>query len=440
MSSKKIVSLLLSVFLVMSLMAGCSTSSVESDQEKATEEVATTEEATATPEESVTLDYMIWNKNQEPFTQEIIAAFEATHPNIKVNVEVAPYQQYMTKLETSATGGSAPDIFWMNGDSAVKYARGNALMAIDELVAQDSYDLTQYSSALIDLYTVDEHLYGIPKDWDTIGLWYNTEMFDAAGLDYPDASWDWAKLRETAKALTDTDKGVWGFAATCTDQQGFYNTVFQNGGYILSEDKTTSGFDDPKTIEGIQCWVDLLNDGSSPSLQQMTDTSSYDLFASGKVAMVYGGSWKAAKFASSEAIAGKFNVAPLPQVGGQGNVIHGLANVIYSQTEHPEEAWEFVKFLGGKEANEIQANSGMIIPAYKPVLDIYLNSNPDLNLSVFTDAADYATMYPCSADSAKWIQVQNDYMKKVWTGQMSTEEACQAVAKEMNDILAEENK
>jgi multiple sugar transport system substrate-binding protein len=421
------------MFLLVSLLAGCSAPTAEVENEENTTEVAVTEEV-------VTLNYMIWNKNQEPFTQEIIAAFETTHPNIKVNVEVAPYQQYMTKLETSATGGSAPDIFWMNGDSAVKYARGNALMPLDENVKNDNYDLSQYSSALIDLYTVDGQLYGIPKDWDTIGLWYNTEMFDAAGISYPDETWNWEKLRETAKALTDADKGVWGLTAACTDQQGFYNTIFQSGGFVLSEDKTTSGFDDPNTIKGIECWVDILNDGSSPSLQQMTETKPADLFASGKVAMVYAGSWMGSKFANSEVLNGNFNVAPLPKMANQGNVIHGLANVVYAQTQHPEEAWAFVKFLGGKEANEIQAKSGMIIPAYKPALEIYLNSNPDLNLEVFTDAADYATMYPCSSDSAKWIQVQNDYMKKVWAGEMSAEDACKEVAKQMNEILAEEQK
>ncbi|MCI1141088.1 extracellular solute-binding protein, partial [Stenotrophomonas maltophilia] len=94
-----------------------------------------------------------------------------------------------------------------------------------------------------------------PKDFDTIGLWYNKKMFDEAKIPYPDNTWDWNKLREAAKKLTDPNKGVWGIAAAPYGQDNYYNTIFQSGGFVISDDKKSSGFDKPETIEGLSFWV-----------------------------------------------------------------------------------------------------------------------------------------------------------------------------------------
>ena len=216
--------------------------------------------------------------------------------------------------------------------------------------------------------------------------------------------------------------------------------MLQTGGFTISPDRKTSGYDKPESIQGIQCWIDLIKDGSSPNAQQLSDTQPSNLFESGKIAMVYQGSWMISEFAKNEYTKDKVDLVVMPKMNKRASVIHGLGNVIYSKTKHPAEAWEFVKFLGGKEANEIQAKAGAAIPAYKPALPIFLESNKKYNVKAYVDELEYSVMYPCSKDTAKWNAVESDYLKKAWAGEMTTEEACKKIAEEMNKILAAENK
>jgi multiple sugar transport system substrate-binding protein len=388
----------------------------------------------------VTLRYMIWDQNQAPAMNEIITEFKKTHANIDVKVDVTPYDQYWTKLETAVTGGSAGDVFWMNGPNIVKYASNDVLLPIDDQIGADKVDLKNYPNALVALYTVNGKHYALPKDFDTVGLWYNKPLFDAAGVKYPDESWNWQTLRDAAKKLTNASKGVWGIAAPLRDQTGFYNTIPQNGGSVISDDKKSSGLDKPEAIGGIQFWTDLIKDKSSPTLAQMTDTTPESMFESGKIAMLYGGSWASTEFAKNEYTKDKVDVAVLPQGKERATVIHGLGNVISANTKNPKEAWEFVKFLGSKEAADIQAKTGTVIPAYTGTQDSWVKSTPNFHLQVFIDELAYAKPYPVSKNTAAW----NDAMMKMfipaWSGQQSVEAGSKAVAQKMNQLLADEQK
>ena len=91
--------------------------------------------------------------------------------------------------------------------------------------------------------------YAVPKDYDTIALWYNKTLFDEAGISYPDDTWTWADLKDAAKKLTKDDGSQYGFCAGLHNQEGYYNFVYQNGGEIITDDKK-SGYDEDKTIGG----------------------------------------------------------------------------------------------------------------------------------------------------------------------------------------------
>ena len=139
-------------------------------------------------------------------------------------------------------------------------------------------------------------------------------MFDEAKIAYPDGTWDWKKLQEVAKKLTDPSKGVYGFAAPADAQQGYYNFISQNGGNVISADKKKSGFDSAATKEAIQFDVDFsLKDKSSPTQAQFADTSFAAMFESGKVAMGLFGSWMVSEFKANDYVKANCNVAVIPQ-------------------------------------------------------------------------------------------------------------------------------
>lgn len=399
---------------------------------------AGSDQADAGKEEPVVLSYGIWDQNQAPALEKIVSSFEDANPGVTVKLQVTPWEQYWTKLQAAASGGAAPDVFWMNGVNFQLYASNGVLAPLSDQIKEDDVDMGVYPEALVDLYSLNGQQYGMPKDFDTIGLWYNKTLFDAAGIAYPDDSWTWQDLKDAAAKLTDKAAGTYGITAALEGQQDYYNTIFQAGGHVVSEDGKTSGFDDPATIEGLRFWTDLIESGSSPSMQQMTDTSPLQWFESGKTAMFYGGSWNVTEFKKNEYTVDKVDVAPLPKGKERAVVIHGLANVVNAKTEHADAAWKFVQFLGSKEAAMIQGETGTVIPAYAGTQQAWVDASPDYDLEVFLDAAEYAKPLPVSSNTAAWNADEAKYLTEAWAGRMDVADAAAQIAKAMDAALAKE--
>ena len=423
----KLMTLCLGVTLIGSTFVGCGNN------------VATNGKADG----PVTLRYAIWDKNQQPVMQKLCDEFTKANPDIKVEIELTPYKgsEYWTKLEAAATGGTAADVFWMNGLHAISYAQGKMILPLDDLISKNNVDMNAFPASLVQLYTVNDKRYGMPKDFDTNAVWYNKEIFDNAGVAYPTDDWTWDDMVQIAKKLTDPAKGIYGVAAPLDSQTTYYNTIFGAGGYVLSPDKATSGFDKPETMAGIQCWIDLINEGVSPTLAQTTDTSADALFESGKLAMCWAGSYMTPEYVANDIIKGKIDLVEAPGLNGKkSNLINGLANCIYANTKYPEQAFKFVSWLGGPDAMKIQGESGVVISARNDATQYFSASNPELNLAAYTNQVDCASVYPCTIDTSKWSQVEMNYLKLAYAGQMTVQEACTKIAEEMNTILAAEKK
>lgn len=420
MKLKRMALLGICILLLASVLVGCGGDTDKADSDE------------------VVLKFGLWDKYQQPILREIADKYEAENPGVKIDIQLTPFSQYWTKLETAATGGVLPDIFWMNGPNIVKYASNDMILPISENVEKDSMDLSVYPEGLINLYTVGDKLYGIPKDWDLTALWYNKEIFDAKGVEYPTNEWTWDDMVEAARKLTDESEGTYGIAARPMTQEGIYDTIPQAGGYIISEDRTKSGYDTEEAIKGTQIWLDLIEEGLSPTLEELTDTNGVEMFKSGKLAMVYAASWNVPVFMDNENIKDVIDLVEMPIIKERAATIHGLSNVISANTKYPEEAWDFVKYLGGKEANEVWAKSGAVIPARKDVLEIWEESNPNINLHAFTAGLEYSVMYPVSQNTAKWNDLENEYIKQMWHGNLTAEEGLKKLAEGMNKLLEQE--
>src|SRR6266498_2673763 len=362
----------------------------------------------------VTLSYAVWDKNQVPAMQQLASRFTQDHPKITINVQLTPWADYWTKLKAAVTGGAAPDVFWMNGPSFQLYASNGVIRPVDAEIAADKVDLSAYPPSLVDLYTFNGKHYGLPKDFDTVGLWYNKELFDAKGVKYPGASWTWADFNAAAAKLTDKAKGQYAIAANLSSAQEYmYDTIYQAGGYVISPDGKKSGYADPATIAGLRFWTDLIKNGQSPDLKTMTDTAPINLFESGKTAMYWGGSWDAAEFSTNDYTKTKVDVAPLPKGQKQATIIHGLANVVSAKTTHPAQAWQFVKFLGSQQSAEILGQHG-VIPAYNGTQNAWVTAHAEFHLQAFLDQLAYAVPYPVSKNTAAWQELETKYLTPAW--------------------------
>lgn len=388
-------------------------------------------------DEEVTITYSVWAGTQTPAMQAIADAFHEENPNITVELVELPWPQYWSTLQTGAQGGTAPDAFWMLAQQIRPYAEGDQLLDLTEYIESEGVDLGNYPQAVLDLYDQgDGAIYGLPKDFDTNAVWYNKALFDAAGVDYPSEDWTWEDFRATAAALT--GDGVWGVAAPIDYQGGYYNTIFSAGGQVISDDGSSSEIDSPEAIEGIEFWTDLQADGSSPTLQQLSDTEAVTQFQQGKVAMYMSGAYWALQFYNDEAFRANVGVAPLP-LGPEGRVTvsSGIANVGYAGTEHPEEVAKFLLFASGERAAQIQAESGAVLPAYAGTAQTWMDAMPEFtDLQVFIDAIEYSVPLPVQGNAAEWQGLQTEYLTPAWNGQTSVSDAAKAYKAAIDEVLA----
>ncbi|MDJ0347957.1 sugar ABC transporter substrate-binding protein [Cryobacterium sp. PH29-G1] len=403
--------------------------------------------ASAASEEPITesseasISYAVWDENQVPALEANIAAFNEIYPNIEVKIDITPWAQYWTKLQTQASGGTLPDVFWMNGPNFQLYAANDQLEPMTNLIDAGDVDPANYVEVLNELYSYDDVQYGMPKDFDTVALWYNKAILAEAGVATPDDTWTWDDFHTAAKTVSDTlaDQGVYGVATGLTGgQEGYYNTILQAGGFVLSDDGTTSGYDDPKTIRGLQFWADLIADGSSPSLQQLSDTPHNAWFTSSKTAFFWSGTWSVSELAAASNTL-DLNVAPLPQDEKQATVIHGVANVVSANSPNKSAAQAFQAYLGGEEAQTLQAEMGAANPAFIGAGQAFLDSVDHFDLQVFIDEADnYAYPFPVSKDTAAWSTIENELLPQAFSGARTVEDVAGELATRMNEALAKE--
>lgn len=380
-------------------------------------------------EENVTLTFAFWDTNQEPGMQAIADAYMAEHPNVTIECQVTPWGEYWTKLEAGALGGSMPDVFWMHSNQFFKYVTANTLLGLDDL----NYDYAPYPEGVTSLYTYDGTHYAIPKDYDTIALVYNKEIFDAAGEPYPDDTWDWAKFLEVAKKLTDPDKGIYGFGAPNDRQSGYLNLIYQNEGFAFEDGK--SGYDLDATKEAVQFWVDLqLKEGVSPSQASFVDMGVDDQMQAGKLAMCFTGSWMMSSYTSNDLFKDKFDLCVLPQGKTRASIYNGLGYAVAATTKYPEVAKDFVAFCGTEEANKLQAERKAAIPAYAGTEHYFTDLFTDINIACYTEMISYGVQYPFSPNKSLWEPQEEELMNSVYAGELTVDEACDQLHAIITDI------
>lgn len=387
------------------------------------------------------LSISIWDTNQEPGINEILADF-TEETGIKTKLTVVKWDEYWTMLEAGAQGGSLPDVFWMHSNESERYMSNDMLLDLtDKIADSDLIDPANYPEDIWGLYTHEDKYYAVPKDVDTIALWYNKKMFDEAKLDYPTADWTWDDMFEAAKKLTKDDGSQYGLALrNDNNQAGYYNMIYDNGGYVIDDDKTKSGWDDPKTIEAMEQVEEYIKAGVMPSIETMSENGEDVLFQSGKVAMVLQGSWMLAAYRDNEYTAENCDCVELPKsatTDRRVSIYNGLGWAAAANGSNTENAWKLIEYLGSEAAQKKQAELGVTMSAYTGTSDAWAES-ADFNLQAYLNMMDDMVIRPYSKSTVTWENEDNEILKDVYTGDKSMADACKEMADQMNEKLAEE--
>ncbi|GAA1953781.1 ABC transporter substrate-binding protein [Microbacterium aquimaris] len=360
----------------------------------------------------------------------IVEAFEAENPGVTVEVTTLPYSDYFTALQTDLAGGTASDVF------DIEYANYASYQQSGVLAALEGVDTSAYQASLAEAYATDGTQYALPSSFSNVVLFYNADLFDAAGLDYPTSEWTWADEAAAADALTDADAGVWGDYQPISYHE-FYKTLAQAGGDFLNADGTAVAFNSPEGIAAAE-WLVGKSGVTMPTAEQGAGTPDFDsgLFVDGKLAMWHTGIWMFGALADAGFA---WDIAVEPGDVQHASAMFSNAVGVSAGTEHLEQATAFAEFLTSSQtAVDVRLDAGWELPpiADEDELSAYLEQTPPQNRQAVFDSLEEVALAPSIGDGQAEMQdIISEELAEAAAGRKSVEQALSDAEERVNPLL-----
>jgi multiple sugar transport system substrate-binding protein len=406
-------------------------------------------QATPTPQLAaggapVELTFMMWGAPEElAVWNQIVQDFQTQNPAIKVDVEVSDWDAYWEKLKTMLAASTPPDLFAMDAPLYLDYQSRGVLMNLQPYLDSNPDLLKDVYPQTLQAYQTPDGYFGLPRDFQTIVLFYNKDMFDAANVPYPTADWTYDDLRAAAKQLTKDTTGdgkidQYGFYSDLWDMELVWSeAIWAYGGDIISADHTKTLIGEPKAREAWQLFDDMMfTDKSMPDTTTAAQFGG-DPFQAGAAAMTTIGHWAVPGY---NTVTFKWDVAPMPAgPAGKATSVNSAGFVLAQGSKHPEEAFEFIKFVLSTAGQTRLAQLGFAVPVLKSVADssAFLEQpGSTIDQKIFIDSLAFAHMKPVFKGYDEWSAAVGDGMADVWTGQKELGPTLDEVVPAADEVLA----
>jgi multiple sugar transport system substrate-binding protein len=345
-----------------------------------------------------TLTMTVWGGDTDKKAyQERVDMLEAAHPEIKVDLQLIPGDQYEQKVQTMIAGGDGPDIMQV-AEGVNVYSSKGQLLPLDEHIASSGLDLEVRFGPVGDLYSYEDQVYAIPDRSGAMVVYYNKDLFDAAGLEYPNADWTWEDAQTAMEKLTIPGE-QWGYGGAGWWAQ-WWSFAYQNGGQIIDESgKPTAN--SPEVVEALQWANDLTHEHhvvptAAEYADMGPDMGGDPAFAAQKVAMNTTGFWAIGGLLEADF---NWDIAPMWRGAEQAVTAFGSGLAISRDSEHPEEAFTAIEYLTDAEAQQVIIDNAQDVPANLEVQqsDAFLQPEwaPEgLNMGAFGESSSFIFRAP----------------------------------------------
>ena len=467
MKLKRVVAAALVALMGVSSLTGCN---VAKDSEKSSDASSKTEMKGEGQDE---IDILIYAQEHEKAAYEdLIKKFTQEHKDKikKVNFEVTTQDEYATKMTAAMTAGDLPDIFYVGPDAVRSYVDNGYVLPLDDYVDQNVVDnlwpeikaAYQYDGTKVG----SGSLYCLPKDLSCFAFAYNKDLFDEAGLDYPDPQkpYTYDEFLDVCKKLTKDKDGdgeidQWGVANA--NAFGMTPYLYSNGARFLNEDYTKVNITDNKKLkDAFQYYVDLTaKEGVTPTVEQDTALGGYQRWLDGQVGFYACGTWDVAAFMDDATFPYKWNLCGWP-VGpsGDGRSHTWMGSVGYcvsATTEYPDLCAELVSKLstdadGQRAVSGISTGASIQLPnitelAYGEFKDavnsgkVPYASNVDVIFGYFDGNDNYAAALQETdyTYNSEWFTPFWSGVFNIKNGDISVEDYLKQVEPEMQELLDE---
>ena len=391
--------------------------------------------------DKVTINLNIYqiNDNWHATLKKILEGFSQANPNIDVKLNIQPAAQYWDKLQTQYAAGQAPDISLINADQVVPGASRGMFV-----------DLKPYFDKSPELLT--DLWYPMEQDWGYKGgiyggllyaggqmLYVNKDLLKAAGLEMPAATWNWDDLHSMAVKMTDASKKQYGMHFAPISPP-YWSCAFIHGagGTVLNDTNDKCTLNTPEARAGLQFIVDMIHkDKVMPIPPPANQTGQVNPFMAGKVGFYFGGSWDETAIRTSGFDWDWVDMPVNAKTGIKKVQMGSNAWGMLSSTDHKDEAWEVIKYLGGPEGAKGMMTLGL--PGYKSIIDspefraIHAPQHIEVPL---TDFQKNSHNYYTTPDATQWWDAATQNLQPMWTGEDSVESSTQKATDAINKIFA----
>jgi multiple sugar transport system substrate-binding protein len=424
------------LIVVAALVAGCggSDSGSESNAGKGSGPVAD-------PKAPVTISFASWVGNERGMKR-LYRQFRTEHPNITVKFQEIPAEEASRKLTTQIAGGNPPDAAFMDAGTTADFASRGALVNLDQYIKRSEYDQEDYVEAFAGSAKYEGSMYALPFDGESTGLFYRTDLFEAAGISEPPKTWD--EFVAAAEKLTDPAKKQYGYALFAPSPESayyWYPWLWQAGGTLLSEDEKSVEFNSDAGKKAADFYIGL----TKYAPKDFLNSNSYDgriAFARGTVGMYMAGAWLAGVLTEEfPKIEGKWATAPLPEgEAGCKTTIAGDNLALFSQGKNQDAAWKWIEFLtrpASMKVWTVDDPTSTIMPTRTSLLESPELAENKPILKGFVEAMDCGVT--SLINNPKWPRVEeilSEQLGKAMYGEQTGAEAVDAAATEAEPLLA----
>lgn len=402
--------------------------------------------STPAPQEPVTLRWGSWSVGNQVF-ESLASQFTERYPYVTIQQEAAPWAQYWDRLQVQMAAGEAPDIQWMSGAMFLNFVEKGFFLDLTPRMELDNLSLNDYFLQA-DVFTWNGRTYAWPWFHTVSSAWYNKELFDEAGLDYPPTdwanTWSWDEFLEVATKLTKPrpdGRQQYGVLVSNAFEQCWGSFIWSNGGDVINRELTKTTMDTPEAIEGLGFVVDLVQEykvAPEPGDPSVFMEGVPDPFASGLCAMEIHSCAKTKTYSEIEAFTVGACCLPTAPGGVPAVSFNGNPNSIAASSLYPDEAWAFISFLSSEEGMREMARQKLTMPANKEIAATVYLEPPPLNLDAFIKAMDVERCNDLRFHRLwlEWVNAIQAPVDLALSGETTTEEACAQATADGDEVLS----
>jgi multiple sugar transport system substrate-binding protein len=389
-----------------------------------------------TRDRPITLKLSGWSASpvEARLLQQVLHQFEASHPGIQVRFETIA-DQYMDVIKTRLIGDAGPDVFYLDALEAPFLMEQAVLEPLDAYITPD-FDLADFEPRLLNAFRHRAHLYGLPKDYSTLALFYNLDALKAAGIAEPPRTWD--ELEAAARLLTqDTnqDRKPEQYGLGLTPELARLVYVIQAYGGQVLDHRGYATFASEPALKGLARLVQQYRqDRTAAQPSDVGSSSGSEMFGRGRAAMVIEGAW-AIPYLQESFPQLRFATAEVPLMGDRpSTMVFTVAYVMNARSRHKQAAWELIAYLTGKTGMQQWTRTGFALPTRKSVAAQLQYDRAPLRAPLVAGVA-YATPWQLGRYPAAILNNFNNQFASAFLGQQPLPQAMQKAQDEANEQI-----